>query len=145
MGSTRRPRPRAAQASKLPKKDQTARPESQPHQSTREGSWAPVARFGSRLQRRIHGVAKWAWKFPSFLCHHKRLVFEIASFVMTFAGFAYLIYDSVYETAATISSPASDPKNPLLFPYVEFFGHNFSVIGAGGPWACPLYAASKGP
>jgi hypothetical protein len=40
-------------------------------------------------------------------------VFRIA----TLLSVAYLVYDRIYETSATILSPASDPQHPFLFPF----------------------------
>jgi hypothetical protein len=38
--------------------------------------------------------------------------------VATLLSVGYLVYDRIYETGATISSPVSDPNDPLRIPFV---------------------------
>jgi hypothetical protein len=37
--------------------------------------------------------------------------------VGTLVGVVYLVYDTYFQTEATVSSVASDPKNPFLYPF----------------------------
>jgi hypothetical protein len=37
--------------------------------------------------------------------------------MLTVAGFGLVMYDLVFEACATISSPASDPREPFAFPF----------------------------
>jgi hypothetical protein len=50
-----------------------------------------------------------AWLKENFLTWLFRL--------FTLISVGYLVYDRFYETGALIQSPASDPKNPFLFPF----------------------------
>ena len=46
----------------------------------------------------------------------------------TLLSFTYLILDRIYETGALIQSPASDPKDPFLFPFsITNMSHIFTL------------------
>jgi hypothetical protein len=55
--------------------------------------------------------------------------------IFTLVSVVYLVYDRVYETGALILSPASDPKNPFLFPFsITNMSHIFTLRDI--KWEC---------
>ena len=55
--------------------------------------------------------------------------------VLTLISALYLAYDWFYETGALIQSPASDPKNPFLFPFsITNMSHIFTLRNI--KWRC---------
>jgi hypothetical protein len=63
--------------------------------------------------------------------------------VLTLVSVSYLVSDRIYEMDATISSPASDPKNAFLFPFsIQNNSHIFRIKNI--QWAC-TYGIVKGP
>jgi hypothetical protein len=58
-------------------------------------------------------------------------VFRIATLMSVF----YLVYDRIYETGATISSPATDPRNPFRLPFtITNNSHLFAIQNV--VWEC---------
>jgi hypothetical protein len=56
---------------------------------------------------------------------------------LTLLSVGYLLFDRIYETGVTISCPASDPKNPFLFPFaVTNNSHIFAIKDVR--WRCTL-------
>jgi hypothetical protein len=55
-------------------------------------------------------IAKNPWKSTKTATN---ILFRLA----TVLSVGYLVYDRVYETVATITSPASDPNHPFMFPF----------------------------
>jgi hypothetical protein len=75
---------------------------------------------------------RWTWT-------HKLLVLRFLwkAFwpVATLSSVSYLVFDRIYETAATISSPASDPRDPFLFPFsIANNSHLFPIYNV--QWTC---------
>src|SRR5579859_7322674 len=67
----------------------------------------------------------WTWLFRS----------------LTLLSFCYLIYDRIYETSATVSVSASDPRNPLdMFPFsINNNSHLFEIRDIR--WGCQIITA----
>lgn len=96
-----------------------------------------------RLFSRVATLTGWTadgcvWVI-SWLCHHPWTIakFLWATFwrAIAFAGFAYLVYDRIYETSATISAPASDPAFPFTFPFsITNNSHVFALRDI--MWSC---------
>ena len=60
--------------------------------------------------------------------------------LLTLISFGYLIYDRIFETAATISSVASDPNNPFYFPFsITNNSHIFTLRDI--QWTCAVVSA----
>jgi hypothetical protein len=57
----------------------------------------------------------WFWREKGWLARQLANIFWRAA---TLLSVSYLVYDRIYETSASISVPASDSKNPFLFPFV---------------------------
>jgi len=71
----------------------------------------------------VGGLLGWTWR--EFL---KGDFFTWTFRFITLAAFAYLVADRLYETDATISVSASDPNDPLLFPFtITNISHIFSI------------------
>jgi hypothetical protein len=76
------------------------------------------------------------WKSAKFLW---------ASFfrLATLASVSYLVFDRLYETEATITSPASDPKNPFAFPFaITNSSHLFAIHDVR--WTCEIESLKVG-
>jgi hypothetical protein len=55
----------------------------------------------------------------------------------TAASVGYLVFDRLYETSATISVPASDPRDPFMFPFViSNSSHLFALHNIR--WLCDI-------
>jgi hypothetical protein len=93
-----------SRANKL-KKDQQSRREKL-HDLILWGNLA-LGRFFARAWRTL---VLFLW----CVCRIWRPMLEVG----TFAGIAYLVYDTYYQTEATISSPASDPQDVFYFPFL---------------------------
>ncbi len=52
-----------------------------------------------------------------FVWHHRRALSTGFWRAIALASLFFLIFDRVYETSATVSSVASDPKTPFYFPF----------------------------
>lgn len=85
-------------------------------------------------------LACWlAARFAFLIWHNRRSIAE-QSFVWlwripTLLGVAWLVYDRVYETDATLSVAASDPKWAFEFPFViTNASHIFAIRNV--QWAC---------
>jgi hypothetical protein len=63
--------------------------------------------------------------------------------LITLASFAYLISERIYETGATVSSLASDPKNPFAFPFTITNNSHWATI-RNLQYVCKILAL-KGP
>jgi hypothetical protein len=68
-----------------------------------------LARYLTKIGTRVWGTICWIFQRELFWTWFFR--------IGTALSVAWLIYDRIYETAATISISASDPQNPLLFPF----------------------------
>jgi hypothetical protein len=71
--------------------------------------------------------------------HRTRLsnALHLLSSIMSILGFSYLVIDLRFQTAPSISSPASDPGNPFRFPFsFTNNSHLFSVYNVS--WTCHL-------
>jgi hypothetical protein len=77
------------------------------------------------------------WTFVSM---HKRSIsntLQLLSALASIIGFSYLVIDLRFQAAPSISSPASDPKDPFHFPFsFTNNSHLFSVYNVS--WTCHL-------
>jgi hypothetical protein len=70
---------------------------------------------------------RWIWYHP----------FQAFLDIGTFLGILFLAYDTYFQTEATISSVASDPKNPFYFPFsVINNSHIFPIRDV--KWECRI-------
>lgn len=74
-----------------------------------------------------------------FLLARKRGIVESILALMTIVAFAYLIADSIYQMEVTVSSPASEPKDPYYFPFtITNNSHIFPIRNIR--WTCNIAA-----
>jgi hypothetical protein len=66
-----------------------------------------------------------------------RPTLNVLSIIGSTVGVVYLIYDSIYQTGATISSVASDPKHPFAYPFVITNNSNIFAI-RNLEWTCDI-------
>ena len=72
----------------------------------------------------------WIWYYPF------RAIVDLATLFGTI-GLGFLIWDLYYQTEATISSAASDPKDPFYFPFIlANNSHFFSIRNI--KWECTI-------
>jgi hypothetical protein len=84
--------------------------------------------------------AFWIW-------HHRWITVEWIGVLFwrgtALLGVVYLVYDRIYEAGATISSVASDPKNPLYFPFaISNNSHIFTLPHV--KWTCRIVSGNIG-
>ena len=77
-------------------------------------------------------LALWPWRHPrSTLKAGWSGIFRIA----TLLSVGYLVFDRIYETGATLSSPLSDPADPFRLPFtITNNSHLFSLRNL--KWTC---------
>ncbi len=97
--------------------------------------WWPaifLANLGFLILWAIGSLAAWLWG-------HKLLALDWATVFfwrsVTLLGVIWLVYDRIYETGATLSVPASDPKWAFEFPFVITNpSHVFAIRNVS--WIC---------
>jgi hypothetical protein len=71
--------------------------------------------------RALRSIFCWIWQ-------KNELIWTWFFRLLTLMSVGYLVYDRIYETGVSISSPASDPKNPFAFPFsITNNSHIFTV------------------
>jgi hypothetical protein len=96
--------------------------------------------------RRLVRLANFGWRWLLWLVTlpfrvllwiwlHPRKAFQAFLEIGAVSGIAYLVYDTYFQTEATISSVASDPKNPFYLPFsVANNSHIFPIRDV--KWRC---------
>ena len=85
------------------------------------------------LIRRARTIGHWIWYDKSLLATWTFRLFTLLSV-------GYLVYDRVYETGASVTIVASDPKNPFFFPFsINNNSHIFPIRNVR--WECTVIYA----
>jgi hypothetical protein len=72
---------------------------------------------------------------PAWVFRNRGKLLNVFWRTTTLLSVGYLVYDRLYETEATISSPASDPQNPFIFPFtITNNSHLFAIRNVH--WSC---------
>jgi hypothetical protein len=80
-------------------------------------------------------LATLVWQVLLWIWFHRTKIFEGILQIGAVAGIVYLVLDTYFQTEATISSTASDPKDPFYFPFsVANNSHIFSIRDV--KWRC---------
>ena len=75
---------------------------------------------------------RWTWTHKWLIL---RFVGNAVWRVATLLSVSYLVFDRLYETGATVSSPSSDPRDPFLFPFsIANNSHLFPIYNV--QWIC---------
>jgi len=92
-------------------------------------------RLASIGLRALFRLVNLAFRFLLWILLHP--VFQAFLAIGTLASIVYLVYDNYFQTEATISSIASDPKDPFYFPFsVVNNSHIFSIRDV--KWTCTV-------
>ena len=87
-----------------------------------------------------YALIRRARSLPSWIWHDKSLIVTWIFRVLTLSSAGYLVVDRIYETDATVTTVASYPKNPFLFPFsINNNSHLFSIRNV--IWKCVVVTA----
>ena len=129
MSSSKKRRERAAAARLAARKNISPPQDSTPHtkilQSSPEQPLAETKKFRptawrkalSRGQAGLTSLVRIARATLSWIWCDKSLIVSWLFRLFTLSSVGYLVYDRIYETGVNISVSASDPRDPLYFPF----------------------------